>query len=103
MMNKIIDKFFYKLENEMKNQELSVSSITNVINETFKEEGLVDIKEMLIKRIDEHKACEKNSLEECEEPSFAVANYGGTNRSLECESCCTLIIDDEVLSSYIEE
>ena len=98
MSTKIVESFFKELINMRDNHKLSVSIILDIIEKsTFNEE----IKDELKDRINSHKYCEREFLEDeyNEEGSspFVVANYGGVNKSLECECCYSVIIDDETL------
>lgn len=98
MSTKIVEGFFNELINIRDNHELSVSIILDIIEKsTFSKET----KDELKKRINSHKHCEREFLEDedNEEGSspFVVVNYGGVNTALECECCYNVIIDDEIL------
>ena len=98
MSTKIVESFFNELINMRDNHKLSVSIILDIIEKsTFSKET----KDILKKRINSHKDCEIEFLEDEDNEEgnfpFVVANYGGVNKSLECECCYTVIIDDEIL------
>lgn len=98
MSTKIVESFFNELINVRDNHKLSVSIILDIIEKsTFSEE----VKDELKERINSHRDCEREFLEDedNEEGSspFVVVNYGGVNKSLECECCYSVVIDDEVL------
>lgn len=98
MSKKIIESFFNELINVRDNHKLSVTTIMEIIEKsTFSE----NVKKELKERINLHNHCEKEFLDgednENGETPFVVANYGEVNKSLECEGCYSVIIDDEVL------
>lgn len=98
MSNKIVESFFNELINIRDKHKLSSSIILNIIEKSVFDN---ETKSILKDRINSHKECEEefinDELNEDKESPFVVANYGDINKSLECECCYSVIIDDEIL------
>ena len=92
-MNKV-ENFFEKLIELKDNNNLTITTIKDVINKSdFSAEIQVD----LIERANRHIDCNN------EENFLVVANYADANTALECENCYSVIIDSEIHEMMLEE